>query len=72
MGSKKIYETLLQGASLMPTITPLSRYGERSAKGSGKFHGSGSAVGGGCDREREMVIQTLRDTVVKKLLTCCE
>ncbi|MCS6480225.1 hypothetical protein NX869_28865, partial [Burkholderia thailandensis] len=53
------FERGLRAEEVVPTITPLSRYGERSAKGSGKFHGSGSAVGGGCDREREMVIQTL-------------
>lgn len=31
--SKNICETLLRGTELMPTITPLSRYGERGAKG---------------------------------------
>ncbi|AOJ51359.1 hypothetical protein AQ475_11465 [Burkholderia thailandensis] len=51
----------------------LFRAPENAARrGSGKFHSSGSAVGSGCDRERETVIQSLRDTVVKKLLTRCE
>ncbi|MDD1488175.1 hypothetical protein F9946_19000, partial [Burkholderia thailandensis] len=36
----------------------LFRAPENAARrGSGKFHSSGSAVGSGCDRERETVIQ---------------
>ncbi|WP_172644513.1 enoyl-CoA hydratase [Burkholderia pseudomallei] len=56
---------------MLPTITPLSRYGERGAKGeagSGRFRGSCGTVGGRGGRGREAVIWAVRDAAVKKVV----